>query len=157
MSTCCKLPVLTCGTALALSPAMKKLLILSAILGISVVAFAGKQERDLMTKEVAPSIANAESVLKSKCGCSTKITIDEANITTMDDLRHAKSWGKWVAEGAAKYCTDDASKKAICQMKTVTFTKGKPAGFAIKDGAATATTDGQSTCSWEQMTRALDK
>jgi hypothetical protein len=62
-----------------------------------------------------------------------------------------------IAEGIDGYCTDAASKKAVCQLRTLTFAKGKDAGFTFKGGAGIATTDGQSSCSWEQMTRELDK
>lgn len=136
---------------------MKQTMILLAVIGISVAAYAGKQERDLMTKEVAPAVATAEGKFKSQCGCGVKIEVDENTLKSMDEIRAAKHMAEHVSEGIDKYCTDAASKKAICQLKTLKFTKGKPAEFTFKDGTGTATTDGQTSCSWEQMTRVLDK
>jgi hypothetical protein len=136
---------------------MKQTMIVLAVLSISLAAYAGKQERDLMTKEVAPAVETAVNTLKSHCGCDVKISVDESNLKTMDELRQAERTAKSVSEGAEKYCTDAPSKKAICQLRTLVLTKGKSTAFTFKDGAGTATTDGHSYCSWGQMTRELDK
>ena len=136
---------------------MKQLTIGIVVLGMSVLAYGGKQERDLVTKEVAPAISTAEAKFKSQCGCEVKITLDESALKTMDELRSAKHMAEHITEGVESYCTDAPSKKAICQMRTLTFTKGKPAGFTFKSGAGVATTDGQTSCGWEQITRELDK
>jgi hypothetical protein len=61
-----------------------------------------------------------------------------------------------IAESVPKYCTDAASKKAVCQMTSLTLTKGKPQ-FTFKDGHGVAMADGQSYTSFEMMTRVLDK
>lgn len=135
---------------------MKHMTIVIVVLGMSLAAYAGKQERDLMSKEVAPAVSTAEGKFKSQCGCDVKITVDDS-LKTMDELRSAKHMAEHITEGVEGYCTDAASKKAICQLKTLTFTKGKPAGFSFKGGAGVATTDGQTSCSWEQITRELDK
>jgi hypothetical protein len=136
---------------------MRQITIGFAVLCMSLTAFAGKTERDLMTKQVVPAVTNAEAKLKSQCGCAVKITVDEATLKSMDDLRGARHIADAVAKGAEAYCTDAPSKKAICQMKTLTIAKAKPAGFTFKDGAGTATTDGQASCSWQQITRVLDR
>lgn len=135
----------------------KQLTIGVVVLGMSVLAYAGKMERDLTTKEVQPAIATAHNDLKTHCGCDVKITLDEANLKTMDELRGAKHIAEDISENVEKYCSDAASKKAICQMKTLTLTKGKPVGFTFNNGAGIATADGQSRCGWEQITRVLDK
>jgi hypothetical protein len=136
---------------------MKQTTIVLAALTISLTAFAGKMERDLVTKEVQPAITTTEAKLQSQCGCAVKISLDDGNLKSMDELRGAKHIAEHITEGVAKYCTDAASNKAICQLKTLTLTKGKPAGFSFNAGAGTATTDGQEACSWEQITRVLDK
>ena len=134
-----------------------KLWLLAMIVGASFSAFAGKQERDKMTKKVMPELEAAQKAYKGACGCALAITVDEATIKTTDDMQEAIYMARSITEGAPKYCTDDASKKAICQMKSVTLAKSKPAAFTFKDGKGTMTTDGQSHCSWDMITRQLDK
>jgi hypothetical protein len=137
--------------------AMKQTTITLAVLAISITAFAGKLERDYVTKEVTPAIDTAKSTLQSSCGCAVAITLDQDNLKSMDELRGARYVAEHISEGAKKYCTDGASKKAICQMKTLTITKAKPAGFTFNGGAGVASTDGNQTCTWDQITRVLDK
>jgi hypothetical protein len=137
--------------------AMRSYSTVLVVLCLSVPAFAGKMERDLMSKKVAPAVATAEATLKSGCGCAVKITVDETTLKSMDELRGAQHIAEDVSESAGKYCSDDASKKAICQLKTLSLTKGKPAGFTIKDGAGVATTDGNERCGWHQIIKVLDK
>jgi hypothetical protein len=136
---------------------MNRTMLVVSMMCISMTAFAGKAERDTMTKQVAPAVAAAEAKYKSSCGCALTITVDETTIKTKDDMLNVKHIAEHVTEGAGKYCTDDASKKAVCQMKTLTLAKSKPAKFTFKDGAGVATTDGQSICTFEMMTRELDK
>ena len=136
---------------------MRSYSIVFAVLCLSVTAFAGKMERDLMTKKVAPAVATAEANLKTSCGCAVKITVDETALKSMDELRGAQHIAEDVAGSVGKYCSDDASKKAICQLKTLSLTKGKPAGFTFKDGAGVATTDGNERCGWNQIIKVLDK
>jgi hypothetical protein len=124
---------------------------------IPLVAFAGKQERDVMTKQVMPAVKEAEAKYKSACGCSLAITVDEATVKSIDDLHGVRFIAQQVSEGVAKYCSDDASKKAMCQLKSLTLSKSKPAGFTFKDGKGVATTDGQMNCSFGQITHVLDK
>jgi hypothetical protein len=142
----------------------KRLIVASLILGsltsLSASALAGKRERDLMTNGVAPAVKEAEKQYQTSCGCALTITVDEAALTSMDELRAAKYIAGHVTDGAKKYCTDDASKKAVCQLKTLTIGKAvapAKAGFTFKDGHGIATTDGSGNCSWEQMVRVLDK
>lgn len=86
-----------------------------------------------------------------------KIRVDETTVKTTNDMYAIKHMAGFVTEGAPAYCTDDASKKAVCQMKTLVLAKAKEAQFTFKARKGTATTDGQSGCSWEMMTRELDK
>jgi hypothetical protein len=134
-----------------------RLLIIAALSAVSLTAVAGKLERDTMTKEVLPAIAKAEATFKSSCGCPLKITVDEASLNTRSLMFQAKRIAEHVGEGSEKYCTDAASKKAVCQLKTLLILKGTPIAFTFKDGAGQCTTDGQGTCGWGQITKVLDK
>jgi hypothetical protein len=123
---------------------------------VSLSAFAGKTERDYMTNTVQPAVKAAEGKLKAACGCALKINVSDS-LKSTDDMAQARNISNAIADGAPGYCTDDASKKAICQMKTLDVVKGKETAFAFKGGKGTCTTDGQSYVSWEMMTRELDK
>ena len=126
-------------------------------LTVSSTAFAGKEERDYMKNEVMPAVKDAEAKFKSSCGCALSITVDETTVKSKDDMYSVKHIAGYVADGVGSYCTDAASKKAVCQMKSLLLAKAKEATFTFKGGKGTATTDGQSSCSWEMMTRELDK
>ena len=134
-----------------------RFLIVAALLTVSLTAVAGKLERDLMTKEVIPAIADGEAKFKSSCGCPLKITVDEASMNTTDLLRQAKHIAEDFAEYAPKYCTDAGSKKALCQLKTLEILKRAPSEFTFKNGVGQCTSDGQARCAWEQITKVLDK
>ena len=86
-----------------------------------------------------------------------KRELDEANLKTIDESHGAAHVASNLAEGIVKYCTDDASKKAMCQLKSLTIAVSKPAGFTFKDGKGVATTDGNASCSFGQYTQVLDK
>jgi hypothetical protein len=136
---------------------MKRVLVVASMMVMSLTAFAGKEDREMMKNEVMPAVKDAEAKVKAACGCAMKITVDETTVTKKDDMYPIKHMAGYVADGAPTYCTDDASKKAVCQMKTLVLGKAKEAAFTFKAGKGTATTDGQSACSWEMMTRELDK
>lgn len=139
---------------------MKRALVVVGLIVTSLAswtAFAGKEEREMMKGEVAPAVKDAEAKVKASCGCAMKITVDEATVKTKDDMYVVKHMAGYVADGAPGYCSDDASKKAVCQMKTLVFAKAAKAEFTFKAGKGTATTDGQAGCSWEMITRELDK
>lgn len=137
---------------------MKRTLVAGSLLMMtSLTAFAGKEEREMMKGEVMPAVKDAEAKVKASCGCAMKITVDEATVKTKDDMYVVKHMAGYVADGAPAYCTDDASKKAVCQMKTLVLAKSAKAEFTFKAGKGTATTDGNAGCSWEMMTRELDK
>jgi hypothetical protein len=136
---------------------MKRVIIgTGLVMVLAVTAFAGKEERDMMTKEVQPAVTRAEAAYKSSCGCPLKITIDDS-IKTKNDLYLAKSMAEWVADGVGGYCTDAASKKAICQMQNLTIAKASKIAFTFKGGTGVATTDGSGGVSWGMITRELDK
>lgn len=134
-----------------------RFLIVAALSAMSLTAVAGKLERDVMTKEVVPAVADAEAKFRSSCGCPLKITVDEASMNTPDLLRQAKHIAEDVAEEAPKYCTDAASKKALCQLKTLEILKRKPCEFTFKNGVGQCTSDGSMRCAWQQITKVLDR
>lgn len=72
-------------------------------------------------------------------------------------MRQAKYVAENIADNVAGYCNDDASKKAMCAMKTLDITKAKESKFTFAGGKGTATTDGQSYVTFDMMTREIDK
>jgi hypothetical protein len=135
---------------------MKSVLIGTALMLVSLTAFAGKTERDYMTNEVQPAVKAAEGKFKAACGCALKINVSDS-LKSTDDMAQARNISNAITEGAPGYCSDDASKKAICQMKTLDIVKGKETAFTFKAGKGTCTTEGQSYVSWDMITRELDK
>src|ERR1700754_2221436 len=131
---------------------MKSALIGTVLMLCSLTAFAGKTERDYMTNTVQPAVKEAETKFKSSCGCALKINVSDT-LKTTDEMAQARNISNSITEGAPGYCNDDASKKAICQMKTLDIVKGKETGFAFKAPKGTCTTDGQSYVSWDMITR----
>ena len=137
---------------------MKKVLIVVSLSALSLTAFAlTKEEREFLKTSVTPALAEANAKFHGACGCPTPITIDEGTITSMDDVHNFKYMADDVAENAPKYCTDAASKKAMCQLKSLTFARSKDAVFKIAAGKGLLTTDGQSHATWDMMARELDK
>jgi hypothetical protein len=134
----------------------KQLVAVSLIVAaVGLPAFAGKRERDKMEKEVVPAMRNAETQVKGSCGCGLAINVDDT-IESLEELRNARNVAQSVAEGAPKYCSDAASKKAVCQMKTLTISKGKGL-FTFKDGHGIAMANQQEYTPFSMMTRVLDK
>src|ERR1043165_8162226 len=128
----------------------------TAVMLLSITAFAGKTERDYMTNTVNPAVKEAQAKFKAACGCAVAFNVSDT-LKTTDDMAQARNVANAIAEGAPGYCNDDASKKAMCAMKTVEVVKGKETGFAFKAGKGTCTTDGQSYVSWEMITKEIDK
>jgi hypothetical protein len=142
---------------------MKRVLVAASLTGmmgtmvLSVNAFAGKEEREYMKDEVMPAVKAAEAKFKSSCGCALTITVDDKTVKSKDDMYPIKHIAEAVTEGAPAYCTDAASKKAVCQMKSLVLAIAPEATFTFKAGKGTATAAGLSHCSWEMMTQELDK
>lgn len=134
-----------------------RFLIVAALLTVSLTAVAGKLERDTMTKDVAPAITAAEATFKSSCGCPLTIAVDEASMNTRSLLLQAKHIAEEVGEESAKYCTDAASKKALCQLKKLEILKTKTSDFTFKDGVGQCHSDGNARCGWSQIIKVLDK
>jgi len=124
---------------------------------ISVTALAGKEEREYKKSDVDPAVKAAEAKVKSSCGCALSIVLNANTIDTKDNMYQAKHVADSITEGAAAYCTDADSKKAVCQLKTLEIVRGKETAFTFKAGKGTSTHDGQSYMGWDVMTHELDK
>lgn len=129
----------------------------AAVFGLASLAHAGKAERDFYAAEVEPAIKNAAGALKKSCGCDVKFDVKASTLETTDHMRQARSFANSITEKAAGYCTDAASKKAICQMKSVEFSRTTQSEFKFSADKGIATTDGSSAPHWDMMTRVLDK
>jgi hypothetical protein len=137
---------------------MKRATLLSlAFMSFSLVAFAGKEEREYLKSDLTPAVDTAAATLEKSCGCKIKITVNANTIKTKDDMGKARYIAADISENAAKYCNDDDSKKAVCQMKTLEISKAKEATFSFKAGKGVATHDGQMHTTWDMITRELDK
>ena len=132
-------------------------LIAASLLLVSLTAYASKEEREFMKTKLTPAVKAAEVSFKAACGCPLAIKVNETTIKSTDDMNEAKHIAESVSEGAPKYCTDAASKKAVCQMKTLELSKAAEVKFTFKGGAGIATTDGQSYPDFDMMARELDK
>lgn len=137
---------------------MKKIAMTAAVLMMATMtAFAGKAEREYKKETLDPAVKAAETAYKSSCGCALKVNVAKDILNSQDDMSQARYISQSIADGAAGYCTDDESKKAVCQMKTLEISKGKETGFSFKGSKGSAVTDGQSYVSFDMITRELDK
>ena len=136
---------------------MKRRLVTAMIVFSSLTALAGKAERDQISKTLEPAVKDAQDKFKASCGCQLDITVDDSSLQKQDDIRLSKYMAEDISKNAPKYCTDAASKKAMCQLKTLVFAKTKPAEFTFKAGKGQLSHDGQGHATWEMMTRVLDK
>jgi len=134
-----------------------KRFVIAMSLCLSATAIAGKAEREYLKSDVAPAVKEAETKFKAACGCALKIVLTPSTIDTQDNLYQAKHVAESISGGAAGYCTDDESKKAVCKMKTLEVTRAKESSFSFKDGKGVSAHDGQSYYGWDAMTRELDK
>ncbi len=132
----------------------KTLLTCILLLLTTSVALAGKAEREYVKTDVTPAVKAAETAYKSACGCALKIVV---NVKTMNELYQAKYTAESISSGAAGYCSDAESKKAVCQLKTLEIAKTKETGFTFKSGKGVAGTDGKTYVNWEQIAHELDK
>lgn len=128
-----------------------------SIMFVSLTAFAGKEEREYYKTKVAPAIAKAEESVKSACGCPLRITVADSSQATGNDLYVALHVVESISLGAAHYCTDAESKKAVCKMSTLEIGKADAPSFSFSGGKGVTLHDGQSYLGWDQMTRELDK
>lgn len=122
-----------------------------------VLAFAGKEERDFTTNEAEPAVQEAVATLKSSCGCDVKFDVKLDTFKDINELWLIKRFANAITEGVQPYCSDAASKAAMCNLKTIEFSKGSDVTFEFKDGKGTATADSSSYPSWDMITRAVDK
>jgi hypothetical protein len=110
-----------------------------------------------MKNEVQPKAKEAASKWKSSCGCELRIQIDDASFSKKEDMPSASSFFEHIVEGVTGYCTDAASKKAMCKLTTLVVKRADDATFVFKGGTGTATVYGNTSPSFEMMTAELDK
>src|SRR5262249_49461083 len=132
---------------------MKRGIVVAGIVFAATTGFAGKEDRDFMTKEVQPAAKTAGDKWKASCGCALKITIDDKTLDKKDDMYAAKHFFEYITDGVGGYCNDAASKKALCQMKTLVVKKADDAGFTFKGGTGTASVYGNTSPSFEMVTK----
>ena len=94
---------------------MKSVLIGTALMLISLNAFAGKTERDYMTNTVQPAVKEAEGKFKASCGCALKISVSDT-LKSTDDMAQARNISNSITEGAPGYCNDEASNWPFANM-----------------------------------------
>jgi opacity protein-like surface antigen len=119
-------------------------------------AFAGKEERDYAKNDLTPAIKDAETKWKSACGCMLAITVD-ASVKVIDDMKTASHFCAYISAGVGGYCTDAGSRKALCQMKTLTVAKADVSKFTFKAGKGLATVYDNHSPSFEMIAQELDK
>lgn len=134
---------------------MNKCVLVGALL-LATSASADKASREFMKNELAPAIKAAEAKLKAACGCAIKINAT-ASIANEAEMRTSKHVVGSITDGAAAFCSDAPSKKAVCQMRTLDLAKTAETKFSFKAGKGTAATDGNSYVSWDMITKELDK
>lgn len=127
------------------------------LLVLPLTAFAGKAEREMMSNEVEPAVKAATGSLKTSCGCDVKFDIKTDSFQTTDDMFKIKYFASTIKDNAGSYCADAASKKAMCKMKTIEFSKAATTSLKFASGKVVATTDGTSQPSWEMLTKEVDK
>jgi hypothetical protein len=135
-----------------------KLSSIALILALSpLAAFAGKAERDYYTSTAEPAVKEAAATLKSACGCDVKFDVKTDGYKDVDELRQITSVSKAITQGAPGYCSDAASKKAICKLKTAEIVRGTTPEFKFSGGRGSIVLDTSSYPSWDMIARELDK
>lgn len=133
-----------------------KLRIVALLALLPVLAFGGKEERTYNEQQVKPAVKAAEAAYKSACGCSLKIEV-EKTVSSKNALYMVKSVSDDIAKNVVSYCSDDASKKAVCQMKTLHVHLDKDPKFEFSGSRGVATISESSYPGWTMMTPKLDK
>ena len=119
-------------------------------------ASAGKRERDALNQDAIPAARAAEANIKAACDCELSIVYD-ASIESADEIYFAKSIADDVSHGAAYYCTDAASRKAVCHMKKLEIAASPQIDATFDGGTVLATTNGRGAPTWNEITRLLDR
>jgi hypothetical protein len=130
--------------------------ILCAFTLVCVCAFAGKAERQFKLENVDPAVKKAVADFKAACDCTLTVKIAD-NVSDERSMGNAVNILRDIYEHAKGYCTDGASKKAVCKMKTLEINKGDTTKFSFSGDRGVASTDGQSYVSFDMMTAELDK
>ena len=128
-----------------------------ALMFAAFAAQAGKAERDFIASDVEPAIKEAAAAYKKSCGCDVKFDVKLDTYKDKDELFKVKYFANAIKDGAPAYCTDAATKAAMCKLKTVEIQKTNSADFKFSGGKGMASTDSSANPSWEMVTRAIDK
>lgn len=131
--------------------------VIAALTVTSMPAHAGKQEREFFASNIEPAIKTASASYKQACGCELKFDIKIDTFKTRDDLDQIRNFATTVSDNVGAYCNDAPSKAAMCKMKTLEFTRTSETTFKLSANKGIATTEGQSTPSWEMLTREVDR
>lgn len=127
------------------------------LLFTSLAAHAGKEERDFISSQVEPAVKEAAAAYKNSCGCDVKFDVKLDSYKDKDELTKIKYLATSIKEGAPKYCTDAASKAAMCKLKSLEIQKSVTSDFKFSAGKGVATTDSSANPTWEMMTTAIDR
>lgn len=136
---------------------MKIFKLAGILLCLPLAAWAGKAERDFMTAEVEPAVKEATAAFKKSCGCDVKFDVKQDSFQSKDDMFKIKYFASTIKDNAGSYCSDAATKKAMCKIKSIEFSKTAETALKFNAGKVTASTDGTSQPSWEMLTREVDK
>jgi hypothetical protein len=136
---------------------MKLRTITIALMFTALAAHAGKVERDFIASDVEPAIKEAAAAYKKSCGCDVKFDVKLDSYKDKDELFKIKYFAQAIKDGAPAYCTDAATKAAMCKLKSIEIQKTATADFKFSGGKGVATTDSSANPSWEMVTRAIDK
>lgn len=139
---------------------------IAAMFLTSTVVNAGQAERD-KKKEVEAELAPAKAVFKKSCGCDITFDIKWDTFKTFGSMRSIHGLIDNFQSYAPEVCKDAEAKKAICKMKTISYSfaplaegaRGNPdPTFDAKTGVMSATTDGMAVPDLGYMAREiLDK
>lgn len=136
---------------------MKTKMLLALLAAVPLLAFAGKAERDFISKEVEPAIQASGAQISKSCGCAIKFDVKLESFADVDQLRNLRNFVRAAGDGAAGYCTDAASKAAVCKMKTMEVSRGASPAFKFAAGKGVVTTDVSSYPSWDMIAAQVDK
>ena len=130
--------------------------IVPLLLVVPLAAFAGKTEREFVKTRLAPAIKKSEATFKKACGCNWKLAVGKKLENDLDALHVAEHLVGIIGDNAAGYCTDDASKKALCAISTFSMETGETTGFSVEGKVGKAVLSGGYP-PWDNITAALDK
>jgi hypothetical protein len=134
-----------------------RLALFPVLLFISTIAFAGKVEREFKSTKAEPAVKAAIDALKKSCGCNVTFNVAWDSFNTVGKLQKVKYIADSFPDGVTKQCTDDASKAAMCKLKTIDIKMADKSDFMYSNGHATFATDGTSAFTFDKLASEVDK